>query len=136
MTSIVIRIAVLSAAMAVYMGVAFRGIEYDALEAGPSLLGYFLAFTIWTLIAVPLYKMKNHPDEKSLTTFAFRFWAITAAVVAIGMVIYSQTDVASAGAFRDQPIVGAIIMAVMVVILNYALIFAMRSLEPKRRRAR
>jgi hypothetical protein len=135
MTSLAIRIAILSAAMAVYMGVAFRGIEYDALEAGPSLLGYFIAFTIWTLIAVPLYKMKTHPDEKSLATFTFRFWAITAALATIGMMIYSQTDVASAGMFRDNVIVGAIVMVAMVVILNYALIFALRSLESKRRRA-
>lgn len=133
MTTIAIRIAVLSAAMAVYMGLAFRGIEYDPIEAGPSLLGYFLAFTILTLIAVPLYKMKTHPDEESLTSFTFRFWAISAAIVAIGMIFYSTTDVASAGEFRDNVIVGAIIMAVMVVALNYALIIALRSLLSKRR---
>jgi len=136
MTTIAIRIAVLSAVMAVYMGVAFRGIEYDPMEAGPSLLIYFIAFTIWTLIAVPLYKMKAHPDEDKLVSFTFRFWAVTAAVVAIGMMIYSQTDVASAGSFRDNVIVGAIIMAVMVVALNYVLIIALRNLQSKRRRAR
>jgi len=136
MTTIAIRIAVLSAVMAVYIGVAFRGIEYDPMEAGPSLLVYFLAFTIWTLIAVPLYKMKANPDEASLVSFTFRFWAITATIVSIGIIVYSQTDVASAGEFRDNVIVGAIIMAVMVVALNYALIFGMRSLESKRRRAR
>jgi len=136
MTTIAIRIAVLSAVMAVYIGVAFRGIEYDPMEAGPSLLVYFLAFTIWTLIAVPLYKMKANPDEASLVSFTFRFWAITATIVSIGIIVYSQTDVASAGEFRDNVIVGAIIMPVMVVALNYALIFGMRSLESKRRRAR
>jgi len=136
MTTIAIRIAVLSAVMAVYIGVAFRGIEYDPMEAVPSLLVYFLAFTIWTLIAVPLYKMKANPDEASLVSFTFRFWAITATIVSIGIIVYSQTDVASAGEFRDNVIVGAIIMAVMVVALNYALIFGMRSLESKRRRAR
>ena len=135
MTAIVIRIAVLSVAMAVYTGFAFRGIEYDPIEAGPSLLGYFLAFTILTMIAVPLYKMKSQPDEPTLAAFTFRFWSITAALAAIGIIIYSSTDVASAGEFRDNLIVGTIIMAVMVVALNYAVIFALRNLESKRRRA-
>jgi len=136
MTTIAIRIAVLSAAMAVYMGYAFRGIEYDAMETGPALLGYFLSFTLLTIIAVPLYKLKNHPDEQSLTTFAFRFWAVTATVVTIALLIYSSTDVAAAGKYRDNVIVGGIIMAVMVVALNYALIFVNRSLMTKRQRAR
>ena len=136
MTSLVIRIAVLSATMAIYMGVAFRGIEYDPIEAAPSLLVYFLAFTIWTIIAVPLYKMKTQPDEAALGSFAFRTWAITATIVAIGMIIYSATDIASAGKFRDSVIVGTIIMAVMIVALNYILTIALKSLLSKRRRAR
>ncbi len=135
MTAIAIRIAVLSAAMAVYMGVGFRGLEYDPMEAGPSLLGYFLAFTIWTLIAVPLYKMKTRPDEESLASFTFRFWAVSATVVTIVLLIYSSMDIASAGQFRDNMIVGAIIMAVMVVALNYLLIVILRNLLSKRRRA-
>ena len=136
MTTIVIRIAVLSAVMAIYMGYAFRGIEYDPVEAGPSLLAHFLAFTILTLIAVPLYKMKAKPDEAALGSFAFRFWAITATIISLAMIVYSSTDVASAGEYRDNIIVGTIIMLVMVVALNYALIFAMQKLLSKRRRAR
>jgi NhaP-type Na+/H+ or K+/H+ antiporter len=136
MTTIVIRIAVLSAVMAIYMGFAFRGIEYDPLEAGPSLLAHFFAFIILTLIAVPLYKMKTHPDEATLGAFAFRFWAITAGIVSLAMIIYSSTDVASAGEFRDNLIVGTIIMLVMVVALNYALVIVLKNLLSKRRRAR
>jgi len=136
MMTIAIRIAVLSAVMAIYMGLAFRGIEYDPLEAAPSLLIYFLAFTIWTIIAVPLYKMKAQPDEAALGAFAFRFWAITATIVTIGMIIYSQTDVASAGKFRYNVIVGTLIMIVMMVGLNYILAAALQNLKSKRRRAR
>ncbi len=135
MTTIAIRIAVLSAAMAVYMGYAFRGIEYDAMETGPALLGYFLSFTILTIIAVPLYKLKSHPDEKTLTAFAFRFWAVTATIVTIALLVYASTDVASAGKYRDNIIIGGIIMAVMVVALNYALIYASQFLMTKRQRA-
>ncbi len=136
MTTIIIRIAVLSAVMAIYMGFAFRGIEYDPIEAGPSLLAHFFAFTILTLIAVPLYKMKAHPDEAALGTFAFRFWAVTASIVTLAMIIYSSTDIASAGEFRDNLIVGTLIMVVMVVALNYALAAALKNLLSKRRRSR
>ena len=136
MTSIVIRIAVLSAVMAIYMGYAFRGIEYDPVEAGPSLLAHFLAFTILTLIAVPLYKMKTHPDEAALGAFTFRFWAVTATIVSIVMIVYSSMDVASAGEYRDNVIVGAIIMAVMIVALNFVLKYSLHKLLSKRRRAR
>ncbi len=136
MPTIAIRIAVLSAVMAVYMGVAFRGIEYDAMETGPALLIYFLAFTIWTLIAVPLYRMKVQPDEQTLKSFTFRFWAVSAAIATIGLIIYSTTDIASAGKFRDDVIVGGIIMAVIVAALNYVLTIALRSLESKKRKIR
>ncbi|MAF82546.1 MAG: hypothetical protein QGH93_03415 [Gammaproteobacteria bacterium] len=136
MTTIAIRIVILSAVMAVYIGVAFRGVEYDPLETGPALLGYFLAFTIWTLIAAPLYKIKTQADEASLATFTFRCWAITATLATCVIIFYSMTDIASAGEFRDNIIVGTILMAVIVVALNYALIIALRSLLSKRRRAR
>ncbi|HJP38175.1 MAG: hypothetical protein QF483_02545 [Gammaproteobacteria bacterium] len=136
MPTIAIRITILSAVMAAYIGVAFRGIEYDPMEAGPSLLAYFLVIIIWTLIAVPLYKIKTRADDEVLAAFAFRCWAITATLATLGIIIFSAMDIASAGEFRDSPIIGTILMGVMVVALNYALTFVLQNLLSKRRRVR
>jgi len=130
---IAIRIGVLSVAMALYMTWAFRGIEYDVLESGPAALEYFISFMICAVIAVPVYRMIKKPDNDALAAFAFRIWLVTATLVTIGWLIYFSQDVASQGEFRNNLIVGAIIMAVMVAVLNYALIIANRNLARKRR---
>jgi len=138
MMAMAIRIGVISAAMAVYMGVAFRGVEYDVLETGPALLGFFVAFTICTVIATLLYKMKNQPDSEQLSAFAFRIWLVTASLVAIGWLVFYAQDVAAAGEFRDNVILGGVIMAVMVGILNfvlsYVISYGIDYFKPKRRR--
>ena len=138
MMAMAIRIGVLSAVMAVYMSVAFRGIEYDIMETGPALLGFLVAFTICTIIAALIYKMKNQPDSEQLSAFAFRVWLITAPLVAIGWMVFYAQDVAAAGEFRDNVILGGVIMAVMVGILNFALTYVISYgsdyFKPKRRR--
>lgn len=138
MMAMAIRISVLSAVMSVYMGVAFRGIEYDPVEMAPALIGFFITFTICTIIATAIYKMKNQPDSEILSAFAFRVWLITASLVSVGWLIFYAQDVAAAGEFRDNIIIGGIIMAVMVGILNfvlsYVISFGIDYFKLKRRR--
>ena len=133
-----IRIGVLSVVMAIYMGWAFRGIEYDVMETGPALLGFFVAFTICTLIAAVLYRLKNQPDSETLDRFTFRVWLVTATLVAVGWLFYYAQDPAAAGEFRDNIIVGGVILAVIVGVLNFVLTLVIdRGIEylmPKRRR--
>ncbi len=128
-----IRIGVLSIAMALYMTWAFRGIENNPLEAGPAVLEYFISFMICAVIAVPVYRMIRKPDGDALSAFAFRVWLVTATLVAIGWLIYFSQNLASQGEFTNNMIVGAVIMAAMVAVLNYLLILASRSLMQKRR---
>lgn len=124
--------------MAIYMGWAFRGIEYEIQEAGIALLGFFIAFMIGTLVATPIYRLKSKPDTAALERFAFRVWAVTASLVAIGWMVFYAQDAAAAGEFRDNVIIGGVIMAVLVTVLNFVLAYALdRSLTyltPKRRR--
>lgn len=138
MMAMAIRIGVLSAVMAVYMSVAFRGIEYDFMETGPALLGFFITFTILTVIAALIYKVKNQPDSDTLSAFSFRVWLITAPLVTIGWLVFYAQDVAAAGEFRDNIILGGVIMAVMVGVLNfvlaYAISYGIEYFKPKRRR--
>jgi len=129
----VIRIGVLSIAMALYMTWAFRGIENNPLEAGPAVLEYFISFMICAVIAVPAYRMIKKPDDDALSAFAFRIWLVTATLVAIGWLVYFSQNLASQGEFTNNMIVGAVIMAVMVAVLNYLVILASRSLVQKRR---
>lgn len=133
-----IRIGVLSVVMAVYMGWAFRGIEYDVMETGPALLGFFVAFTICTLIAAVVYRAMSQPEPEALARFAFRVWVVTAALVTVGWLFYYAQDPAAAGEFRDNIIVGGVILAVVVGVLNFVLTLAIDRgidyLMPKRRR--
>ena len=133
-----IRIGVLSVVMAIYMGWAFRGIEYDVMETGPALLGFFIAFTICTLIAAALYRLMKRPDSDTLARFAFRVWVVTAALVTVGWLFYYAQDPAAAGEFRDNIIVGGVILAVIVGVLNFVLTLVVDRgidyLMPKRRR--
>jgi len=124
--------------MAVYIGWAFRGIEYEIQEAGIALLGFFVAFMIGTLIATPIYRLKSGPDAAALERFAFRVWAVTASLVAIGWMVFYAQDTAAAGEFRDNVIIGGAILAVLVTVLNFVLAYALdiglTYLTPKRRR--
>lgn len=119
--------------MAVYMGWAFRGIEYEALEAGPALLGLFLAFLVPTVIAVPVYNKLGPREAAQTARFAFGFWAVSAGVVALTWLFAFGRDAAAAGYFRDNIIVGLIGLIVLVAALNFALIPTLRYFAPKRR---
>jgi hypothetical protein len=133
-----IRIGILSAIMAGYMGWAFRGIEYDVMETGPALIGYFIGFTLIALIAALIYKSRSKPESAALEKFTFRTWLVSVVVVALGWMIYYSQDPAAAGEFRDNIIVGGLIMAALVGVLNFALAYAVdfgiNYLKPKRRR--
>lgn len=111
--------------MAVYMGWAFRGIEYEIQEAAPALLGFVIAFMLGALIATPIYRLKSGPDAAALERFAFRVWAVTATLVAIGWMVFYARDAAAAGEFRDNVIIGGVIMAVLVTVLNFVLAYAL-----------
>jgi len=128
-----IRIGILSVAAAVYMGWAFRGIEYEALEAAPALLGLFLAFLIPTLVATPVYKKLGERSDAQVTRFTLGCWmACAAAVVLVWLVAFGR-DAAAAGYFRDNLIVGIIGLVVLVVVLNFALQPILQYFAPKRR---
>jgi hypothetical protein len=131
--AIAIRIGIISVAMAVYMGWAFRGIEYEALEAAPDLLAFFLAFTIPTAIAVPVYKMLGQRDNAQISRFAFRFWLAAAGVAAGAWLVMNAGDPATAGFFRDNVIVGIIGLIALVAAVNFGAIQVLQYLAPKKR---
>ena len=135
----IFRIGILSFIMSIYMCWAFRGIEYDVMEILPAVVGFFLAFTICAIIAGALYNLMKKPDEEALYKFIFLVWAASASVVTVGWLIFYAQDTAAAGEFRDNVIIGGVIMAVMVGILNYAVAYAlshgMNYLKPKRRQS-
>jgi hypothetical protein len=131
--AIVIRIGILSVAMAVYMGWAFRGIEYEPLEAAPDLLGFFLAFTIPTAIAVPIYKLMGQRDAAQISRFAFGFWLVAAGLAAAGWLVMNAGDPATAGFFRDNVIVGIVGLIALIAAVNFGAIQALQYLAPKKR---
>jgi len=128
------RIGVLSAVMAVYMVWAFRGLEYDIAESGPALLGLFVTFTVLAIIAAPILRRKAAGDAAAPGgELIYRFWIVSAAVIAVGWLIYYANDAAAAGEFRDNVIVGGLILAALVVVIHFVLLRVEAYLAPKRR---
>jgi len=128
-----IRIGILSVAAAVYMGWAFRGIEYEALEAAPALLGLLLAFLIPTLIAMPVYKRLGERSDAQMARFALGFWMASGAIVVLIWLVAFGRDAAAAGYFRDNLVVGIVGLIVLVAILNFALTPVLQYFAPRRR---
>jgi hypothetical protein len=130
--AIAIRTGILSLATALYMTWAFRGIEYDVIETAPALLGLTLALWIATIIGVPIYMKRGQHDDAQVARFAFIFWAVTAGIVAMGWLLIYGRDPAAAGEFRDNLIVGVIVLIVFVAVVNFGVVRVLDYFSPKR----
>lgn len=125
------RIILLSLVMSIYMVWAFRGVEYDPQEAVGALLVFLVGFLVLPAIAVPVYKMTWGKAADNTPDFAFRCWMITAALVAIGWLVFFAQDPAAAGFFRDNILIGAVILIVLVAAANFVLSRVFDYLAPK-----
>ncbi len=132
MTS-VIRIIILSAFMAVFMIWGFRGVESNPLEATPALLGFILAFLAPAAIAIPAYAATIGKGRGNTAAVVFPVWAITAAAVAGGWLLYYAGDIAAGGYFRDNVLTGAFVLAALTALLAFALGRGLDYLAPRRR---
>ena len=130
---IAIRIIGLSLIMSVYMIWAFRGVEYDPLESISALLLFLGGYLILTAVAVPIYQMTKGKSGGDTTGFALRFWLISAAAVTIAWLAFFWQDPAAAGFFRDNIIIGAVILPVLVAAANFAFLQGIAYLAPKRK---
>ncbi len=129
-----IRITSLSLIMSIYMVWAFRGVEYDPQEAIGALLVFLGGFLVLTVIAVPIYKMTGSKAGGTLAEFAFRCWLVTATLVTIGWLVFFAQDPAAAGFFRDNILIGAAILIVVVAAANFAVTQFLAYLTPKRKK--
>lgn len=66
--------------------------------------------------------------------FAFRCWMITAALVASGWLVFFARDPAAAGFFRDNILIGAAILIVLVFAANFILTQVFAYLAPQRKK--
>ena len=128
-----IRIGVLSIVTAVYIMWAFRGLEYDLLEVGPPLLELLAALIIPTAVAVPVYNKLGQRDSAQTARFAVLFWFASTAVITVGWLILFGRDAAAAGNFRDNIIIGVVILVALIAALNFAITPVLKYFEPKRR---
>lgn len=128
----VIRIAVLSLVMGVYMIWAFRGIENAPVEAASALLELVLSFLVLTVIGVPIYARLKHVTGAGLVELTFRWWLVTAILVTVGWLVIYSRDLASEGYFSSNLAVGAIGLAILVAVANYLLVKAGGYLTAKR----
>lgn len=133
MMNVAIRIVVLSIAMGAYFVWAFRGIENDPLESAPALLGFIAGFLFLTAVAVPVFAATAGKGKGNLAGFAFRCWLLTAGLVAVGWLVFYSRDPAAAGFFRENVIVGGLVLAGLVAVVNFALIRALEYLAPRKR---
>ncbi|CAG0939649.1 hypothetical protein GPROT2_00670 [Gammaproteobacteria bacterium] len=117
----IIRIVILSVFMAVFMVWGFRGVENSPLEAVPALIGFIVAFLAPSAIGVPAYAATVGRQRGDTARFAFLFWAASAALVAIGWLLYYASDIAAGGYFRDSMLAGAAILAVLTAALAFGL---------------
>jgi hypothetical protein len=130
---VTIRIIGLSLVMSIYMMWAFRGIEYDPQESVGALLLFLGGYLILTAVAVPVYQMTKGKSGGDTASFAFRFWLISVTAVTIAWLTFFWQDPAAAGFFRDNIIVGAVILPVLVAAANFAIVQGFTYLAPKRR---
>jgi len=131
---VVARIIGLSLVMSVYMVWAFRGIEYDPQEAVSALLIFLGGFLVFTMVAVPIYRMTGSKAGGTLEEFTFRCWMITAALVAIGWLVFFAQDPAAAGFFRDNILIGAAVLIVLVLAANFLLNQVFAYLAPRHKK--
>ena len=127
---IVLRIIVLSIVMGAYFIWAFRGIENHPVESVPALLGLLAGFLAPTAIGMGLYAATTGRGRQDLPALAFRAWLVTAGVVAIGWLVFYAQDPAAAGFFRDNVLVGGLVLAALMVALNFGLLRALDYLAP------
>lgn len=127
------RIITLSLVASIYMLWAFRGVEYDPQEAIGALLVFLGGYLILTAIAVPAYHLTKGKSGSDTAGFAFRFWLVSAAIVTIAWLVFFWQDPAAAGFFRDNIIVGAVILPMLIAAANFALTQVFIYLAPRRK---
>ena len=130
---VTIRIIGLSLVMSIYMMWAFRGIEYDLRESIAPLLLFLGGYLILTAVAVPVYQMTKGKSGGDTAGFAFLFWLVSVTAITIAWLAFFWQDPAAAGFFRDNIIVGAIILPVLVAAANFVIVQGFTYLAPKRR---
>ena len=129
----IIRIVILSVFMALFMVWGFRGVENNPLDAAPAFLGFIAAFLAPGAIGAPAWAATLGKGRGTAGAI-FPAWAVTAALVAIGWLVYYARDIAAGGYFRDNMLVGAVLLAVLTAVLAIGLGRGLDYLAPQRKR--
>jgi len=129
---VAIRILVLSVVMSIYDIWAFRGVENNPVETIPAFLEVLATFLAPTALLVPAYAMTLGKGRTDLSRFALTCWMVTAALVALAWLGFYAWDKASGGYFRDHMLVGALLLAALMVAANFGLVRALDYLAPRK----